>query len=270
MSDQTLEANNSSQTDTSPAEVENELAETEAPEGDDGKSEAKPDKPLTEAEKIRHSMQKRIDRQTAATKAQQERIQLLERQIAEANARAPKEEAGPKEDDFDSYEDYQKAVIAHEAKKEAANILKAEREKELQAAQERQHAEAQRAFIEKEAKYKAANPDYDRYSKEAVETMTLLMQAGTDISTIRDAVMQFDNPPEMIYHLGKDPTLIEEMASMPPLKVMRELLKLESSLNKEEDSTKEAPAPIRSTSGKGGVKPLDQRSGADVLKWVKS
>lgn len=269
MSDnQTLEVTQSApNNDSSPAEEVNTKVETEAPEGAE---EAKVEKPLTEAEKIRHSMQKRIDRQTAATKTQQERISLLERQVAEAAARAPKEDDMPKESDFDTWEDFDTARVKHLAKKEAESYMKAEREKELKTAQERQHAETQRQFMDKEAKYKATVQDYDRYAKEAVETMNLMAQTGTDISSLRDAVMQFDNPPKMIYQLGKDTSLIEELAPMPPLKIMRELLKLEASLTKEPDSTKEAPTPIRSSSGKGGVKPLDQRSGEEILKWVKS
>lgn len=253
------------ETASSPVEEVKPQTESESPES--GKEE-KPEKPLTEAEKIRHAMQKRIDRQTAATKAIEERAQKLEQDLQQLRQRAPKESDEPKEEDFESWEDYDKARVEYLADKRAEERLKTEREKELQVIKERQYAETQRQFMEKEAKYKATNPDYDRYAKEAVETMALIAKAGTDITNLRDVVMQFDNPPEMIYQLGKDTTLLEELVTMPPMRIMRELMKLEASLSTQ-DTTKAPPAPIRPTTPKGGVKPLSKMTGREVLERFK-
>lgn len=252
---------------SSPTEEVKDKVEIDAPQGAEG--DAKQEKPLTEAEKIRHATQKRIDRLTAANRATEERAQKLEQQLAELQKRAPTESGEPKESDFDTWEEFEEARVEWKAEKKAEERLKTEREKELQSIKERQHAETQRQFMDKEAKFKAAQPDYDRYAKEAVDTIGLIAKTGVDVTTLRDAVMQFDNPPEMIYHLGKDPTLLEELVTMPPMKVMRELIKLEASFATQ-DTTKAPPAPIKPTAAKGGVKPLGKLSGREVLERYKT
>lgn len=217
--------------------AQTEATEDGAKEGENKKDEA----PISEAEKIRLAMQKRIDRQTAASKALQERIRQLETEREQLSVHAPKVDEAPKQDDFDDYDAWEKATIEYHAKQKANEILKAEKEKELKVAQERQAAEARRQFEQKETAFRATAADYDRVASEAVETMNALANTGVDITGVRDMVMQFDNPPKIIYELGKDTALIEELVSMPPLKAMRELIKLEIAL---ETNPKQEPKPL--------------------------
>jgi chromosome segregation ATPase len=248
---------------TPEAETKEDAAEGE---GDNSKPEE-----ISELEKTRHAMQKRIDRQTAARKADQEQIRQLNEQLAELRERVPKADDAPKQEDFDSYEDWEQASIEHKAKLRAEEVLQAEKQKELEAVQQRQQAEVRRKFEESEDAFRTTAPDYDHVAKEAVETLNSLQATGVDITPLRDAVMQFDNPPQMIYELGKDTDLIEELVHMAPLKAMRELIKLEIALEgKAKAEPKTAPAPIKPTGGKGSVKPLAQRSAKEVLEWVKT
>lgn len=252
-----------------------EEAEPKDDAGDkDGEKEPVKEEPkLTEAEKIRRAMQKRIDRQTAASKAMQERAERLEREIATYKTTAPKEDSGPKEADFNTWEEYEQARIEHLADKKVSERLKTEREKELKQLQERQLTETRQKFEEKEKSLRSTLKDYDAVSKDAVETMNALANAGNNIVGLRDAVMAFDNPPELIYQLGKDPDMIERLVTLSPLATMRELVKLESALRASSDSNgaedKKPPEPIKGVSSRGGSRPLHERSGEDILKWVK-
>lgn len=243
----------------------------EAPKEADKAEEGKEEKPEpTEAEKVKMAMQKRIDRQTAASKALQERTRQLEQELESLKANAPKADDAPKQEDFDNYDDYEKALVEHRAKKIADERIAQAKEQELKETQERRAAEIRRDFDNKEQAFRTSTPDYDSVAKEAVETMTELATAGHNISIMRDLVMQFDNPPEMIYQLGKDTSLIEELVGMQPLQAMRELVKLEIALKSAvKTETQQAPAPIKPVSGKGGVKPLHEQSGEQILKWAK-
>lgn len=224
----------------------------------------------TEVEKVKLAMQKRIDRQTAAFKASQERMRQLEEQVKAFEAKAPQVDNAPKQEDFATYEEWEEAITDYKAEKKAEERIRTEKEKELQAAKERQAAEVRREFEQKESAFRTQAHDYDLIAGEAVAAMNELALSGQNIVPLRDAVMQFDNPPAMIYELGKDPELIQSLVSMEPLKAMRELVKLEIAMESKAMSVPpKAPEPIRPLGGKGGVKPLHERSGKDVLDWAR-
>jgi chemotaxis protein histidine kinase CheA len=281
MSEQTLEAVQSSaaQEPSAPAADDKvkaeQPAEKAAPDGANGEGdtngEQAPAKELTEAEKTRAAMQKRIDRQTAANKAQQESISKLTAELNAIKAATPKKDDAPKQDDFASYDEWEKATIDYHAKQRADEILAGEKEKQLKEAQERQAAETRRQFDEKEAAFRNANTDYDTVAGEAASLITELAHAGANIAPLRNMVMVFDNPPEMIYQLGKNPALIEELVGHEPLKLMRELVKFEMTFRgTAQAEAKKVPDPIKPLGGKGGSsKSLDQQSGRDILDWVK-
>lgn len=280
MPDEVLEvASNPAQEPSAPAadakpkaeEGEINKAPDEASTEGEGKAE-KPKPELTEVEKVKLAMQKRVDRLTAASKAEAERSRRLEQELAQLKASSTaKADDAPKQDDFDKYEDWEKASIEYHAKKRADELLKAEKEKELQAVRQRQAQEAKRRFDEQCQAFRTQHTDFDAVSREAVEILNTLAQTGVEIGKLESIIMQFENPPQLIYELGKDTSLIEDLVSMEPLKAMKELVKLELALQgTAQAEPKQAPEPIKPTSGKGGAKPLHMRSGKDVLAWVKS
>lgn len=230
-----------------------------------------PEKPMTEAEKIRVGMQKRIDRQTAASKAQNEQIQRLNADLQRMAASQPQQDKGaPKEADFDTWEAFDKARVEYEADKRVNERLKTEKETQLKQVQERQALETRKKFEAKEREFQKSTPDYDNVAGEAVEALRALGAAGHDINALRDVVMQFDSPPQMLYELGKDTNLIDQLVTMPPIAAMRELVKLEIALQgAAKPAEQQAPEPIKSVGGRGGVKSLDQRSGKEILEWAK-
>lgn len=264
MTEQALGAPNS-ETSTPTEEVKQEvvqgeieaLKEAEAPSEQDAAKEPRPEP--TEAEKVKTAMQKRIDRQTAAFRAQEERLRQLEGQLTEMTAKAPKADDAPKQDDYKTYEEWEEATLDYKANNRVQERLKAEKEKELQTAQQKQQQEVRRVFEEKENAFRSTTPDYDRVAQDAVSEINILAQSGVNITGLRDMVMSFDNPPEMLYQLGTNPSLIEELVNMQPIKAMRELVKLEATLTANKPEAKQAPEPIKRLSGTGtSSKSLDK------------
>lgn len=276
MTEQALEAPNSAPS-TPTEEVKQEVVqgeieapkEAEAPSEQDAAKEPKPEP--TEAEKVKQAMQKRIDRQTAAFRAQEERLRQLEGQLTEMAAKAPKVDDAPKQDDYKTYEEWEDATLDYKANKRVQERLKTEKEKELQAAQQKQQQETRRVFEEKENAFRSTAPDYDRVAQEAVTELNTLAQSGVNITGLRDMVMSFDNPPEMLYQLGLNPNLIEELVNMQPTKAMRELVKLEiATKGTAKPEPKRAPSPIESLGSKaGGSKSLSQMSAKEISDWAK-
>jgi hypothetical protein len=273
---QVLEASNNAPS-TPAEEVKQEVAQgeieatKEVDAGTEQEANKEPKPEPTEAEKVKAAMQKRIDRQTAAYKAQEERLRQLESQLNEMAAKAPKADNAPKQDDYKTYEEWEEATLEYKANQRVQERIKAEKEKELQTAQQRKQQEVRRMFEERENAFRSTTPDYDRVANEAVNELNTLAQSGVDITSLRDMVMSFDNPPELLYQLGKEPSLIEELVNMQPTKAMRELVKLEIAIKGTvKPEPKRAPNPIETLGAKaGGVKPLSQMSAKEISEWAK-
>lgn len=276
MSDETLQVVQTTPEPSKPtAEVKQDVAEGGDTAQDEAKKvDAKPEgeeapKELTEVEKIRQATQKRIDRLTAASKAKDERLAAAERELQELKAKAPKADDGPKESDYDSWEDFHKAVVEHKANKLASERIAAEKEKEVKALQEQKTAESRKQFMEKAQAFATDNPDFDEVAKQATQIMNEMGQAGANVGMLEGMILGFENPAEMLYHVGKE-GLVEELMTMPPMSAMRELVKMEIALQgAAKKEAPQAPEPIKSTGGKGGSKSLHERSGKEIMDWLK-
>lgn len=198
---------------------------------DDAKpeSDAKPeDKPEpTEAEKVKHGMQKRIDKQTAKL-AEMERL-LSEKEAMLLKAQ-PQQTDAPKEEDFESYEDYLKAQGRYEALQEQKETQRKQAQAERDAAYQKTMTERRAMFEEKEVELKKVTPDYDEKVKEVEMNIQLLsdsQKASTEFQVFRDMLFSSDNMPALTYELGKNPDLLDEMLTMNPLQIARKIARLE-------------------------------------------
>lgn len=245
------------------SEGENKDAPTESDDAE-GKAEKKE---LTETEKVKAAMQKRIDRQTAQRFA-------LQRQLDELRAQIPqpqKVDDAPKEADFNSYEDYLIAKGKHEAKKEyEAKISEAENAKIEKAYKERVEAGRQ-DFVIKEAEFRKAVPDYD----DAVEVLNEAIQSSNHNSTgfqvFKDVMLAAPDLPALSYHLGKNPELIEELQKMEPAKLAWKLIETALGLKKPKSESKQLPNPPKPLKEKGAPsKNLSGMSGKQVVAWLKA
>jgi len=147
----------------------------------------------------------------------------------------PKKKAEPpKRDDFDDVEDYIVAKTKFEMAEEMENRLKAERvaiearlvaDRDRQAAQEAEEAEAQQLtdWQSKVDEFSESTPDFDT-----------VIDANKDVpvsAPMRDFMIDSPVGPQMLYELAKDTDLAEEINSLPPLRALAAMGRLEARLN---------------------------------------
>jgi myosin heavy subunit len=213
-------------------------------------------------------MEKRLARKTAATKALEEKVRTLETQLQSVPKQVADDE--PTLEQFQTFDEFEKAVIEYKANKLAEQRLKETKQKELQELQTRKMQEQKRDFETKESKFRERQPDYDDVVARASEALGDLKQRGAKVEALTNAILEFDNAPEMLYHVGKDDGVLEDLVQLSPIGIMRELVKMEMALQPVAKTEQKPPEPIKSTSGRGGGKPLSLRGGKDILDWVNS
>lgn len=235
----------------------------------EGTQEEKPE--LSEVERVKQSMQKRIDRKTAAYKDLQRKIQELEAQM-------PKQavvDDSPKEEDFDSWEDYQEAVVKHKAEKLVSERLREEKQKELDAARQAQTEQARKQFEALEHDFRAEHADYDERASAFSETVADLRQRfgqSPTMSALGELIATSEVAPALVYELGGNLDLAEDLVSMSPVQAARELLKLEISLSKSPETKEEAPLPepITPVKARGNAsKNLNNMSAEELVRWAE-
>ena len=238
-------------------------AEPETKDVVEEKKLSKADKVQAKLDSTKEAMQKRINRITASNKAEIERRVALEAQVKELTPAVVDD--APKEQDFDSYEEFDKARLDHRVKKEVESSQLAEKQAQLDEANRVSHAKAEKAFQEKEHIFRTENPSYVENSKVFIEQANLLVaQKGAGnptIEAINGWLIESDLAPNLINELGSKPDFVEELADMTPNMARRELWKLESSYGTASQENKPLPKPIKGVKGKGSpTKRLEDES----------
>lgn len=172
----------------------------------------------------------------------------------------------PKEDDFDNYGDYLKAVARSEFEQEASQ--------KAQQTQEQRLKETEQRWVDERTAYATEK------AQEAVKQIPNLPQLITENADIvsefnpfiERAFLEADEPVLAFYALAQEGKL-EAIAKMSPARAAIEIGKAEirgAELVKTKPITK-APAPIESLKGTGsGSKSLDNMNHKELLKWLES
>lgn len=270
MSEQTLEVATEAQEPSQPTEeVKQDVEQGSDAAPVEQANEAKPaEKPLTELEKTKHAMQKRIDQKTATTKALEDRLNKVTQELETFKTAQPKHDDAPKADDFEDYEQYEQAKIQHEANKIVETRLHEAKQAEHQRLQQQQAAEKAKAFKAAENAFIAENADYKAVATEVNEVVGDLHRRGVDVKGFGRDILAFDIAPQLIYEIGKDTGLIEELVQMEQPARMRELVKLEMGLRPPKE-TENAPAPIKPVNPKGKrVTSIAKMASKDFKDWL--
>jgi len=248
------------ETPTSEPEIEAQAesepeAEEEAKATEDRKSNPKIERRFSE-------LTKRA-KQAEAQKAELEaRLQELEaknapqQQYQEPDVLGEKPQASQFQDAFE----YAEALAEWSAEK--ALVERDKQEAERRANEER--AKLNQAWTERVNKAKAEMPDFE----EMVASSTVVVN-----DAVRDAILESDVGPQILYHLASDDDIAQKIAAMPPIKALREIGKLEARFEakdapkvepkQEVVARSKAPAPIKPlTAGKGTADVLIDGNGA--------
>jgi len=233
--------------DIDESENETEVSATEEDEQD------------SEPKKSKGGFQKRIDkltkkaseleRQLEVERADKER--LLQLNKPKTQEKQPADNSGePNPDNFETYAEYNKALVRYEAKL----IRDEEKQQEAEQRTRSEMAEAGKNF---EKKVELAKSKYDDFDE--------VFDPDLQVSGAMQAVMlDSDVGAELAYYLCKNPNEAAEIANMHPLQATRKMALIEAKLLKDsddgEDSVVEtkkisaAPKPVTPIkSGNGGV-----------------
>lgn len=238
--------------ETEPADEETQSepkeAEKEANQEGERKQNPKLEKRFSEITKQREEARKE------AQNERQARVELEQRLAALEQQRQPQQQSyvdqEPQPSQFNDAFEYAKALAEFSTEKALA-------ERDRQVAQQREQ-EAQQKIIQswaqKVQEAKADLPDFDD------------LVASSDVvvnNAVRDAILESDVGPKILYHLAENNDLAKKIASLSPNAALREIGRLEAKFEVNSENKQTAPVvrskaptpiqPIRGGQGKADV-----------------
>ena len=265
-------------TEEAPTEAEavEETPESE-PVAEEGESEhdQEPEGKATEERKQNPKLEKRFSELTKARKLaeesaanerqQREALEARLREYEDRTAPQPKADESPigrepRADQFDDAFEYAKALAEWSAEKALYDRDQQEANRKAQEAQDK----VLQSWKERLEKAKETLPDFD----DMVASATVEIE-----NTVRDAILESDVGPQILYELASDEEYAQKVAAMPVAKALREIGKLEARFEKQESAEEtavrskpvvqksKAPAPLSPIRATGSA--MDNSIGSD-------
>jgi hypothetical protein len=235
-----------------PDEVKEQSEPTEADTAkpqEERKQNPKLEKRFSEITKQREEARQEAQREREARQALETRLQALERQSAPQQNQAQNVEQEPQPHQFSDAFEYAKALtdyrVEHRLAQEKAN------QAEAAAQAERQQVISQ--WTKKVDAAKAELPDFDE-----------MVQSAGDVvipDHVRDAMMESDVGPKLLYYFAENPDVARSIAAMQPIKALREIGKLEAKL--ETPKQVEKP-PVARSKAPEPIQPIRASGKADI------
>lgn len=186
----------------------------------------------------------------------------LREQLAAKDRAAPQASDEPKRDQFDDYESYARAAARWDAKQVVADELKTrdaqQQGREQQNRQAQGNAELAKSWTTREAEFQKATKDYD-----AVVTPFLEEELQDLHPSARQAIVESELGPQLLYHLASHPSEAERISGLSPARQTAELGKLELSLPKTVKVSSAPPPATPLGSGRAGTTDLSKMSDAE-------
>ena len=233
---------------TEPTEVVEERSEPEIEKEQEEKPKANPklERRFSEITKQREEARKEAQQERQAREALEARLAVLERQPA---PQAPKVDEEPQPSQFNDAFEYAKALAEYTADQRIGEMRR--QDAEAKEAQERQ--KVIETWASKVQAAKASMPDFDD------------IVASSDVvvnDDIRDAILESDVGPQILYHLAENDDVAKRIAGLSPKQALREIGKLEARFEAKE--TKPEPTPITRSKAPAPINPLRGSNPADV------
>jgi hypothetical protein len=234
------------QTAAEPGQTAQPQSQTTATEGDAGLKSDEAPKQFSQDDvnkliRDRLARERRnYDRRMANLEAQLTQVTTPRQQPAQAAAE-------PTLEQFKSYEDFQRALIKHEAGKLFAEQSQASREAQARAESDRRAKEAARSFQTRAETFRDTVSDYD-------EVVEPVLQGGffppAVDAALADYLGESEHGPAVAYALGNDAKLMAKLARLSPVAAVRELARVEMTLEATTKPATKAPEPVRPLSGR--------------------
>jgi hypothetical protein len=237
------------------AEVDESPSEPAADKGQSEPELAEDEATGTEEKKQNPKLEKRFSELTRQRKEAEAKVKELEERLAAKESirepqSAPESNRKPTPDDFKDAFEYAEALADWSAEQALARREKEVKQKEVEAKRET----VIQTWQQKLEATKAELPDYE------------VMVASSDVKvndTVRDAILESDVGPRILYELASDDELAEKLTGLTTAGALKLIGKLEAQFEKTEEPVKaekktvaaksKAPEPIRPLRSTGGV-----------------
>lgn len=231
-----------------PTEVVEERSEPEIEKEQEEKPKANPklERRFSEITKQREEARKEAQQERQAREALEARLAVLERQPA---PQAPKVDEEPQPSQFNDAFEYAKALAEYTADQRIGEMRR--QDAEAKEALERQ--KVIETWASKVQAAKASMPDFDD------------IVASSDVvvnDDIRDAILESDVGPQILYHLAENDDVAKRIAGLSPKQALREIGKLEARFEAKE--TAPEAKPIVRSKAPAPIQPLRGSNPADV------
>ena len=223
-------------------------AEQEAEVTDKPKQNPKLEKRFSE-------LTKRAKQAEAEKQALEARLQELESKVAPAPQQIEQDILGekPQASQFQDAFEYAEALAEWSAEKALVERDKQEQQRKI----ETERQEVIKSWTSKLEKAKAELPDFDE------------MVASSQVQVrdeVRDAILESDVGPQILYQLASDDDLAQRISSLPVNKALKELGKLEVQFERKEAPAEVKSEPVARSKAPAPIKPLTAGKGTqDVL-----
>ena len=222
--------------------------------------EAENEAEVTDKPKQNPKLEKRFSeltkraKQAEADKANLEaRLQELESKQAPAPVQADPVSEKPQASQFNDAFEYAEALAEWSAEKALEQRDIQEQQRKI----DEQRNEVIKSWSQKLEKAKANLPDFDD------------MVASSNVQVrdeVRDAILESDVGPEILYHLASNDEYAEKFAAMPSGKALKELGKLEVQFERKEAPSEVKSEPVARSKAPAPIKPITAGKGtSDVL-----
>lgn len=233
------EAEESSEPEAVVEQSEPEEAEAEAKQEGERKQNPKLERRFSEITKQREEARKEAQQEREARQALEARLAALEKQGQPQKANPVDEKPQPSQ--FSDAFEYAEALAEYTADQRIANMKR--EEAEAKQAEERQKVISQ--WTSKVQAAKASLPDFDD------------IVASSDVvvnDDIRDAILESDVGPQILYHLAENDEVARKIAGLSPKAALREIGKLEARFEAKPEAEK--PAPIVRSKAPAPIQPI--------------
>ena len=213
-------------------------------------------------EKSKDKLEKRFSKISRQRDEAKSRANALEARLREVEAKANPQtiaqtanaEDKPQASQFNDAFEYAEALAEWSAEKALKDRDIADQQRKA----EEERNKVAESWNKKVSKAKEAIPDFNKVVSKSSVVVS---------DAIRDAILESDVGPQILYHLASNDDFAQSIASMPAIKALKEIGRLEARYEGEQEkpekkaktvATSKAPAPISPL--KGG-----KSAGADVL-----
>jgi len=234
-----------------PVEIQtSEPEEKDEPKATEEQKPNKLEKRFSDITKQREQARQEAERERTRASELEARLKELESQLQPKQV----DDGKPRPEQYSDAFEYNEALTEYKINQ---RMEQKEREAEQARLQEQKLIQA-KTFAEREQAVRAELPDYDD------------MIASSDVmisDQVKDAILESDIGPKIIYHLAENPEIAEKINKMSLVNALKEVGKIEARLEKAPESKAEVKAveiskaprpisPLKSMSASGEV-PMD-------------